>query len=497
MCSISHKSDSRNRRGAVLSLILLCASCITNADITLHIDARQVLHEISPMTFGQHLIYPFESDRLYTSGMIPGLIIDMGTTFLRWPGGTVTTYYHWNQLTGNGWEDVWNPKYDKREDKDPAEYMDADEYIALLRATGAQAMLGINLSSAAEWKTIDAGLEEAESLLNHFKAKGVKVGYIHLDNETYLAGNQHNRDPNGDGKVWTADSYAEHINRYVPLIHAIFPEAKIIANWDSRFRGTSRQTNQLRKLIKLAGRNIDYIDTHWKWGWRNGTWQTWKERTPMEFDFYDKKFALAYDGYSLMDENRSFQELTAKAGHPNIRLAALEWNIAPGPWQKDPQQTPFRTALMQAEILLQLVAANIEVAAFYSLHSTIRAETNNRFVLDTARDFTVNPVADVFRLARHMQGRHLLQAQFSPDGVITMSTEANTIGEYLVYVLNKKDAPVHINIASDTQDRSEYRAFQIVTLTESGLHEKVGQAEAADRITIEPNSLTMIRVRRK
>lgn len=469
---------------------------LAQADVDIAIQRDMFMHTISPMAFGQHLIYPSEPDSLYNNGVLPALIKDMGATFLRWPGGTVTTYYHWNQLTGNGWDDTWNPGYRKSDDNDPSTYMDVDEYIHLLRVTGAQAMLGINLSSAVEWKTIDAGIAEAKALLEHFRGKGVQVGHVYLDNETYHFGNQHNKDPNGDGARWTAETYAQNINRYAPMIRSVFPGAKIIANWDNRFRGNSKRTKDLGRLVKLAGNNIDYIDTHWKWGRRWGSWATWKATTPMEFDFYDKGGSLAYDGYSLMEEKRSFDALMAKAGYPNIGLASLEWNLAPGPWQNDPQQTPFRTALMQAEIFLQLITANIQVASFFSLHSPVCANTNNRFVLDTANEYRVNPLADVFRLTRHLKGKRLLKADFRANGIVTVVAEGDGIDEYFVYVLNKTDSSTKVSVSMAPAGQPGLHVDKVTTLTESGVTNSTVSLSAAGQILAQPNSLTIASVRR-
>ncbi|MEZ5586122.1 MAG: hypothetical protein R3E46_03520 [Sedimenticolaceae bacterium] len=479
-------------------LVLILAGTFAHADVSIDIEIHRdrSMHTISPMAFGQHLIYPSEPDRLYDSGFLPGLIKDMGATFLRWPGGTVTTYYHWNQLTGNGWEDTWNPDYQTSDNKDASTYMDVDEYIHLLGATGAQAMLGINLSSAVEWKTVDAGIAEAKALLEHFRSNGVRVGYVYLDNETYHFGNQHNKDPNGDGAQWTAETYAGNINRYAPMIRDVFPGARIIANWDNRFRGNSKRTKELSKLVKLAGSNIDYIDTHWKWGRRWGSWTTWKATTPMQFDYYDKSGNLAYDGLSLMEEKQSFDALMKKAGHPNIKLASLEWNLAPGPWQGDPRQTPFRTALMQAEIFLQLITANIEVASFFSLHSPVCAQTNNRFVLDTADDYRVNPLADVFRLTRHLKGKRLFRADHHANGVVTIAAEGDSVDEYFVYVLNKTDSPANVKVSLSPAGRQAVQTDKVMALTESGVGKLQVSLSADGRIPVPPNSLTFASVRR-
>ena len=118
----------------ILFLIVLVYSSdnTLDAQVQVRINGKQKLHTISPLIQGMGIIYSFEADSLYEDGRLAQIYKDVGVGFLRWPGGAVTTFYHWNDLNGQGWMDNWKPDYDPAKDADPVNYMDLDEYMTLL-----------------------------------------------------------------------------------------------------------------------------------------------------------------------------------------------------------------------------------------------------------------------------------------------------------------------------------------------------------------------------
>ena len=214
-----------------LFLLLSAGGQYTYAKVDIVIDGNNVSHSVHPMIQGHGLVYSEEADAIYADGSMAQLYKDVGASFLRWPGGTVATMYHWNDLTGVGWVDKWNPNYNTANNKDPSEYMDLDEYIALTNAAGTEPMLGINLSSGIEWDRQTEALQEAIDMIKYCQSKNFEVKYFYLDNETYHEGNGYNTDRDGDAEHWTPQIYAEQLNVYANEIRALVPAAKIIANW--------------------------------------------------------------------------------------------------------------------------------------------------------------------------------------------------------------------------------------------------------------------------
>ena len=410
-------------------LILLGSSMFLNAQVQININGTNVKHIVSPMIQGQGMIYSFEEDAIYADGKIAQTMSEIGTSFLRWPGGTVTTHYHWDNLNGQGWSDNWNPGYDVSNDKNPSEYMDLDEYMVLIGQTGAEPMLGINMSSGMEWGRQQDGVDEAVAMIEYCQSKNFDVKYFYLDNETYHTGNLHNKDLNRLGDEWTAESYAEQINIYAAAIRNLIPDAKLIPNWDRSLR--KDLDNSMRTIIENAGSNFDYLDIHWYWKWGVASWDEWKSKTPMEIE------TEYYNGGTLVEEMEYFNELAASLGQSHLKLASLEWNIGPGPWQTDPDHSKFKTALMQSEMQMQFIQGGLEVGCIWSMHWPDTEEAEDRFILDVNNDYARNPSADVFELYKNAKNGDLVESTTTDDEI--MSATVIKDNKAYVYLLNKKE----------------------------------------------------------
>src|SRR5690554_6301414 len=97
------------------------------------INANEEGSYINPLLMGFNIVYPFEKDSEWKAGdgKIPTLLKGIDTRVLRYPGGTVTTFYHWEQPTGQGWNDTLDPNFDKSKNTSPSEMMDIDEYLSM------------------------------------------------------------------------------------------------------------------------------------------------------------------------------------------------------------------------------------------------------------------------------------------------------------------------------------------------------------------------------
>ena len=155
----------RMKKIALLFLLFIAGLTPIYSQVQINVDGGNVSHTIHPMIQGQGLVYSEEVDSIYDDGTMAQLYQDVGAGFLRWPGGTVATMYHWDDLTGVGWVDKWNPTYNTASNADPSEYMDLDEYITLTNATGSEPMLGINMSSGIEWDREAEALQEAKDMI--------------------------------------------------------------------------------------------------------------------------------------------------------------------------------------------------------------------------------------------------------------------------------------------------------------------------------------------
>jgi len=465
-------------------LIFQSGLCI-NAQVQVNLDGTSKQHTISPMIQGLGIIYSFEADSLYEDGRLAQLYKETGIGFLRWPGGAVTTYYHWNDLNGMGWMDNWKPNYNHDNDKDPENYMDLDEYMALCLASNTEPMLGINMSSGMEWNREDDALNEAVGLLKYCLAHDFELNYIYLDNETYHNGNSFNQDPDGDGESWTAALYGEKINLYADSIRKYLPKVKLIPNWK---RNIKSGNGSLKTLINTAGENIDYIDVHWYWRWGEASWEEWIAKSPMEVE------SEWYDGGTIIEEITAFNGLTASLGHPHIKLASLEWNIGPGPWKEDPNHSKFKTALMQAEMQMQMMLGGLEIGSLWAAHWPGTEDASDRFLLDPDEGHTPNPVVKVFEMYKNALNGDLVSSSSSDNELLVASVVQDDSNAF-VYLLNKKETATIVNIGIDGYDIQSVK--QAVCFKDPGIFEELSPVRVNDgySVLVPGNTLSMIEFR--
>lgn len=452
------------------------------AQVQISIDSYQKKHTIHPMIQGHGLVYSEEADSIYADGSVAQLYQDIGAGFLRWPGGTVATMYHWNDLSGVGWIDNWNPNYNRSSDADPSEYMDLDEYITLTNAAGTEPMLGINMSSGLEWDREEEALQEALDMIQYCIDQNFDVRYFYLDNETYHHGNGYNKDANGNGGEWTPSLYAQQVNIYAEAIKTLVPNAKFIANWTDKVR---TNTANYTTIINTCGHNIDYIDVHWYWKWGVATWEAWKEKTPMQNE------TEWYDGGTFVEEIEFFNNLTASLGKPHIKLAALEWNVAPGDYNHNPTHTQFRNTLIQAEMHMQFMQGGIELASMWTTQWSGSSTSDFQALLNSDDNYSVSPSAKIFELYKHAIDGDLVQSS-SSDGKIMNATIIKENKAY-VYLLNKNDTDKNAELAID--GKTILSVHESVRFDDPGEISNISLWQGTSgsyQATLRANTLTMI-----
>ncbi|NQY09041.1 MAG: T9SS type A sorting domain-containing protein [Flavobacteriales bacterium] len=436
----------------LILLLTIAIPTLLNAQIAITIEGLEVSHTVSPMIQGQHLVYVHDADSIYEDGSVAELYQDIGAGFLRWPGGTVVTHYHWDSLTGNGWADNWKPGTDTSKYKDPSTYMDIDEYTDLCYASNAIPMLGINMSSGMEWHREDDGLNEAVSMIKYCQSKGFDLEYFYLDNETYHTGNLYNKDQNNDGGSWSAELYATWVNVYADSIRKYVPNAKLIPNWEHSISKSSLDT-----LINIAGANIDYMDLHWYWNYGEASWDEFIATTPMRTKYSDR---------SYINEIKDFAEKTTNLGHPHIKLASLEWNIGPGPWEEDSLHTSFKTALMQSEMQMQMIMGDMQIASLWSTQWPGNGGATGRHLLDATNNYEPSPTAIFFEMYQNTLGADLVESSSANPKIMVITAIEDTTTAF-VYLLSKHDTIRTVEITLNGYEILSVK--QAVSFTDPGV----------------------------
>ncbi len=403
---------------------LTAAQILQAATYPVSVNAGVEEHAVTKMAMGAGLVYSWHEDSTFVDGEVAHIIKDIGLGGLRWPGGAVVTFYHWNNLNGQGWLDNWNPNYSSSSDQPPSNYMDLDEYLALINETGAEIMLGVNMSSGIEWNREAEAIAEASNLMVYCQSQGYDVKYIYFDNENFQDGNNYNRDDDNDGEAWTPTTYAQSFNQYAAAVKAIFPDAKLIANARNNVAGAAFLSD-MQTMLSIAGANIDFVDVHYYWSWNTATWEIWKSQNPMKRS----------GSQSFKQTVEYANNLFVSEGYPHVRAAILEWNIAPGPWQTDPDHTQFKTALMQSEMQMQFLQAGLDIGMLWAFDVPSVDPTADKHVIHNGNP---NATALWMWLFSKASGKTVVQSSSPASGIYILAAKGDD-GELVTWLLNKTD----------------------------------------------------------
>lgn len=405
-----------------------------------------VMHRVSDLLLGFNVVYPHEKDQIWEDGKIAGFLKDVQARLIRYPGGTVASFYHWNTLSGNGWVDSFDPE-NKLVNQSATEFMDVDEYMALIRKTGATPLIGINMSSAWRWNRTEEGIAEALALMKYCRNKNFDVKYWYLDNEPYQ------QDSNGGSK--TPEEYAALINEFVSAMKEYDPQIQIIANWNAGF---TNKRAEYEKLIKQAGKNIDIIDVHWYWGWKQpDQMDKWLSESPMKL----------WTKNSYINEIADFHQMVIDFGFPGIKLASFEWNVGPGNGTED-NLTEHQSALIQSEMLMQFIIGGLDMAVFWPLH-WLDKNFQYRGLINTDNNST-QPNFRIFKFMGGIQGNNLLKTEASQKITQTMYLAGmNENNDTLkICFLNKNPFKVQVNVNSDLFNKMTLQEMNVYVLKNSG-----------------------------
>lgn len=413
-----------------------------NVTITCDLDSK--LHTISPYLVGTNSIYNFMGESFWDTTEIKSALMDMNCGLLRYPGGGPTSYYHWNDMNGQGWWDNWDPNYDHSRDMPAETYLDVDEYIALCNEIGTIPLIGINMSSGLRYNRVQDGIDEAKALVQYCVDNNYNVQRYYLDNESY---NDHS------GFTMTWQQYAEQIKLYVPAIRAINPDAEIIINWRDNIRRTD-----VWSLLQEVGNLIDVYDAHWYWNWAEASFDNWTAQLPMDPDPYSGS------RQSYKQEIEFFNTKAASLGLSHLKLASLEWNIGPS---EDIASVPtiYQSAVMQSEMLLQFMDGGLDMAALWAIYwpdnyNPAKArKANSRYIVHPIDDFKVCDNVEMFKLMSNAGGKTKYSTSVNSDLIYPLAVSNEDKSETLVYILYKGDTETSVAVSAPINDNFELQIF--------------------------------------
>jgi hypothetical protein len=437
-------------------------------NVRVTINTTQELHTVSEHFLGINTSYFNDTDEVWETYGIPAKLKKAGVRALRYPGGEEASFFHWEHPGVNGYEDLWDdPKEYGHSRKrgpfqttwvDPAkwatneDFMNFDEFMVHCRNIGAEPIVGLNLSSGARHNREAEGVEEALRWMRYCKEKGYKVTYWFLDNEPWNFEAAHQM---------YVKPYAAECVRYGKAIKAEFPNVKLIANPFSS--ETYNAWQEVEYFVRTAGEVVDYIDIHYYWEWGRSTFEQWKKTTPLETGDkwkHDNLIRTYQKDFSML------REAFAKAGHPDMGLMVLEWNIAPSDESLTFSQSA--NALIHSELLMEFMRADIHIACLWPLlwrtSRDVWAEQDPfPSVITQEAPYTPTLTHDLFRMISPLQGMQLVKTEASENDIVVMA--GRTGDHQKILLLNKNPLRRKITLEWETPPRenrveTEYLAIR-------------------------------------
>ncbi len=403
--------------------------------ISIHVRTLEKMHTVNPAFLGINLSYFNTTDDLWNQYGLVEKLKQGRVGALRYPGGEETSFFHWTHPAVNGYEDYWDDpathgtapdrgrfqttwvapeEWDRNES-----FMDFDEFMANCIAVGAEPIVGINLSSGKKHNRRADGIAEALDWMRYCKQKNYAVTYWFLDNEPW------HHEAN---ETFSTKEYADEVLAYGTAIKKEFPSAKLIVNPTS---ASNIYAERIEQFMKTAGPVVDYIDVHWYWAWGKGSLEHWLANTPL----------TNHDKWKKGSETRTYAEdvallktASAKAGFPDIGIAALEWNIAPSDWSQTFNQSLI--AVIQAELLMEFAANNVELTCLWPLIWQTSRDVwseQDSFPSIVTSDPPFNPTRslELYRMLSAIPGETLVKVETKQDDVVVLATADQ------LYVINK------------------------------------------------------------
>ena len=464
--------------------------------VTVRVDPAGEKHRIHRNFLGINLSYFNTTDEIWKEYQLEDKLKSAGIGALRYPGGEETSFFHWRHPGVNGYEDIWDDP--SRHGTSPGRgkfqrtwvapenwecnetFMDFDEFMAACRALGAEPIVGLNLSSGRKHGRRDEGLQEALNWIRYSREKGYAVTYWFLDNEPW------HHEAN---YTFSLEAYIEDCLYFGRAIKAEFPDVKLIANPAA---GSTLDKGWLLRFLSGAGDVIDYIDIHWYWAWGISNFDHWQQETPLTSD---DKWRNPRSHRTYGEDLAMIREACVEAGHPDIGVMVLEWNIAPSRESEIFSQPLI--AVIQAEMLMEFAANRVELTCLWPLlWQTSRdvwpEQDNFPSIVTAAPPFSPTLSSEMFQLISQLQGGTVQESESPQEDVVQLAVDAG--GTALLYLVNKSDLRRKVTVRWPGLCYRNATARQISTKQQRSFKTPVQSNDDQLSFFAEPNSFTTVKI---
>ena len=252
-----------------LTALLLAPLAALSATITVQTDQR--LGRIEPLLYGQFIehigrcinggIFEPGSQLSDTNGFrrdVLEKVRELNPPLLRWPGGTFTKIYHWQDGIGARSERRYRPNLILGGEED--NLFGTDEFIRYCRAIGAEPYISVNMGTGTA--------EEAANWVEYCNGTG-KTHYANLRRlhgfpephavKFWGLGNEEEAEPDC-GRLQDPKEYAKEAWQFAKLMKLQDPTIKLIV------AGVGGNTNWNTTVLNSLHPVADYLSAHWYFG---------------------------------------------------------------------------------------------------------------------------------------------------------------------------------------------------------------------------------------
>lgn len=459
----------------LIALVIVClggsSAYAQDVTVAIHLDKPQWV--ISKYLTGSHFVYAYEADWIYKDDAIIDWMKRAKVGVIRYPGGTVTENWHWDDLNGYAFDhhvkeltgelgtaDTWSPKYRLLPKRDTKDYMDVDEYMAICKRVGADAMLGINIHSGDAYRTTDDSKAEAQRLAEYCKGKSYDVKFFYIGNEGYTNG-------------FYGQKYATAIDEYAAILKKVYPDAQIIADWKYGPRDKKRFEDSL-KLIRMS-KSMDIMEYHEKWGtdWGLYSGQTREEWLAQKPFLYKGQFSEFYERF---DKNN--QTLGR-----NVKHAHNEWGLGGMKESKD----DYDFTLLTADFFIELFRHQTYMASCWNLN--MGPKPARVFLTENGKVKLMPPALVYEMVATAMGSHHIPIESLGNAAVYGFATKNDKTQWTQIYLMNKSELAAEVTL----DPKGRHLAIETIQRLEAPGKVTVEKFETSPaKITLRPMSFTRL-----
>jgi hypothetical protein len=382
-------------------------------------------------------------------------------------------YWHWDDLNGYAFPyhakeltgtlstvDTWSPEYVPLPKRDPKDYMDVDEYMAVCKKVGAKPMLGLNILSGKKPGRKEESKAEARRLAEYCKKQGYDVPFWYIGNEGYAKG------------IW-GEEYARAIDEYAAIVTRIYPDAQIIADWKYGPREKKRFEQSL-ELIRMS-RSIDIMEYHEKWGddWGLESGTTREEWLAQKPFLYRGQFSEFYKRF----------EANNRALGRDVKHAHNEWGLGGMKGNKG----VYDFTLLTADFFIELFRHPTYMASGWNLNMGLK---DARIFLAENGKVQLMPPALVYEMVAKAMGSHFIPIQVEgSDAVYGFAVRNDTIQWTQLYLMNKSESAARVRLVPKGLPFAVSTADRLIAPGKLSVEEF---ADAPASIELTPMSFTLL-----